>query len=208
MFQLILKGGPIMFVLFGCSFAGIYITIQKLLYLKANKVNASAYLSHVKKSLMKNGKELTVTQLKMDHTLMAKVLRDAIEVSDLDPSDSERVLKAKIEKDLIPLDSNISLLGTLISVSPIIGLLGTVLGLIDIFGVISGGNLGDAMALSGGIAKALLTTVTGLMIAIPLIFIQHFLLKKIHLFLNDIETNAFEVLSFCNNQRGNDLSHG
>ncbi len=207
MFQLLLKGGPIMFFLLGCSFLGVYITFQKLLYLKANNVNATPYLTHVKKSLQKNGKELTINQLKLDKTLMSQIMSDAITASEYEKEDAERILESKIEKSLIPLDSNMTLLTTLITVSPILGLMGTVLGLIDIFNVISGGNLGDAMALSGGIAKALLTTMMGLMIAIPLIFIHHFLSKKISLFINDIETNAFDILSFCKNKRGHDLSH-
>jgi biopolymer transport protein ExbB len=63
----------------------------------------------------------------------------------------------------------------------LLGLLGTVIGIIEAFEVVAGeGSMGvNTAALAGGIAKALLTTCFGLIVAIPLLLSHHYLVGKI-----------------------------
>ena len=89
------------------------------------------------------------------------------------------------------------ILTSIISVAPILGLTGTVLGLMDIFNVISGGGLGDPELLSSGIAEALITTVTGLIIVVPCIFANQFLTQQIDQTILTIQTVAKDTISFC-----------
>jgi biopolymer transport protein ExbB len=66
-------------------------------------------------------------------------------------------------------------LGTIATISPLLGLLGTVLGMIDVFTEIMISGTGNAGVLAGGISKALITTASGLTVAIPaMIFYRHF----------------------------------
>ena len=58
-------------------------------------------------------------------------------------------------------------LGTIAAITPLLGLLGTVAGMIRIFATMTESGLGDAQALAGGIGQALVTTATGLCVAIP-----------------------------------------
>ena len=88
------------------------------------------------------------------------------------------------------------ILSSIITAAPILGLTGTVLGLMDIFNVISGGAIGDTQALSSGIATALITTVSGLIIAIPFIFFYQYLSQKIEFYVIELERMSYEMLSF------------
>ncbi len=65
------------------------------------------------------------------------------------------------------LDDRLAAIGVLATVAPLLGLLGTVLGMIQTFDVISLHGTGDARGLAGGISVALVTTQTGLLVAIP-----------------------------------------
>ena len=56
---------------------------------------------------------------------------------------------------------------TLVALCPLLGLLGTVLGMIEVFRVVSSAGIGQAQSLAGGISQAMITTATGLTIAIP-----------------------------------------
>ena len=58
------------------------------------------------------------------------------------------------------------------------GLLGTVLGMIQVFAVIKEQGIGQTAALSGGISEALLTTVAGLFIGIPVLIAYNFFTSK------------------------------
>ncbi len=65
------------------------------------------------------------------------------------------------------LDSRLSLIAVLAAIAPLLGLLGTVLGMIETFDVIAMFGTGNARAMAGGISVALITTQTGLLVAIP-----------------------------------------
>ena len=61
----------------------------------------------------------------------------------------------------------LSALGTIAAITPLLGLLGTVVGMIEVFAEIMVSGTGNAGVLSGGISQALVTTVLGLVVAIP-----------------------------------------
>ncbi len=63
-------------------------------------------------------------------------------------------------------------------ISPLLGLLGTVMGMVNVFQAIATDSSPDATVLAGGIWEALLTTIMGLSIAIPMLMIYYFLLLR------------------------------
>jgi biopolymer transport protein ExbB len=202
MWQFIIKGGPVMYALFLCSFTGIYIIIQKLLYLKVNQLEDNYYLDKIKNKLITVGKEETARQLRMERKLTLRVLAGAINVSGGTKEEIQTNIKEVTYHELPKLEKNMNILSSIITVAPILGLLGTVLGLMNIFSVISGGHLGDPTMLSGGIAQALITTVTGLTIAIPFIFLFQYLAHRIEMFILETEKLVNEVLNFCKSHQG------
>ncbi len=73
---------------------------------------------------------------------------------------------------------SIKSIGILASVAPLLGLLGTVSGMITTFMVIATSGTGDAKALASGISEALITTQTGLVVAVPGLFLANFLRRR------------------------------
>ena len=65
------------------------------------------------------------------------------------------------------LDRDLAVIAVLAGVAPLLGLLGTVLGMVETFDVIARFGTGNARAMAGGISVALITTQTGLLVAIP-----------------------------------------
>jgi len=74
----------------------------------------------------------------------------------------------------------IAVLGTLL---PMLGLLGTVVGMIEVFEVIALHGTGNPQEMAHGISQALLTTASGLIIAIPVIFFHHILVRRLQYLL-------------------------
>ncbi|MEM1379199.1 MAG: MotA/TolQ/ExbB proton channel family protein [Pseudomonadota bacterium] len=77
-------------------------------------------------------------------------------------------------KELPKLDSGLNLLKVLAAVAPLLGLLGTVVGMIQTFQQITLFGTGDPQIMAGGISLALITTVMGLIAAIPLLLLHAF----------------------------------
>ncbi len=76
------------------------------------------------------------------------------------------------------LDDHLAAIGVLAAIAPLLGLLGTVSGMITTFDVMAIFGTGNAKAMAGGISEALVTTQTGLLVAIPGLYMQGFLKRR------------------------------
>jgi biopolymer transport protein ExbB len=88
------------------------------------------------------------------------------------------------------LDSYTKMIIILASVAPLLGLLGTVGGMISTFAVISQFGTGNAKALASGISEALITTQTGLIVAVPGLFLANYLDRR-------VQQNKERMKRFC-----------
>lgn len=95
-------------------------------------------------------------------------------------------------------------LGTIATASPLLGLLGTVLGMIKIFSVVSTEGVGDPGLLAGGIAEALITTVTGLFIAIPSLLLYRFFRARVDDLIITMEQEALKMVEIMLGERERD----
>ena len=91
-------------------------------------------------------------------------------------------LELKLDEAILqeppPLEKGQSLLKLLCAVAPLLGLLGTVTGMIVTFQAITQGGGGDSRLMADGISQALVTTVLGLVVAIPLLFLHSLLASR------------------------------
>jgi biopolymer transport protein ExbB len=88
------------------------------------------------------------------------------------------MLRAITEKNRRFLRKKLAFIAVLAGVAPLLGLLGTVLGMIQTFDVIAIFGTSNAKAMAGGISVALVTTQSGLMVAIPGLFVSGFLTRR------------------------------
>jgi len=82
---------------------------------------------------------------------------------------------------------SLSVIAVLAAVAPLFGLLGTVTGMITTFDVITLFGTGNAKAMAGGISEALITTQSGLLVAIPGLFMSAFLIRRAHRLENSLD---------------------
>ncbi|HPF35646.1 MotA/TolQ/ExbB proton channel family protein [bacterium] len=110
--------------------------------------------------------------------LRARLVRDFLERRAGEPDVDRRVLQECTLALRHSLKDRLAAIAVLASVAPLLGLLGTVLGMIETFDVISVFGTGNARAMAGGISVALVTTQSGLIIAIPGLFISGALARR------------------------------
>jgi|TARA_B100000768_G_scaffold100383_1_gene93455 biopolymer transport protein ExbB len=91
------------------------------------------------------------------------------------PEELEAQLEDVLAKASPPLEKNLSIIKLLAAVAPLLGLLGTVIGMIETFQAITLFGTGDPKLMAGGISQALVTTMLGLIAAVPLLFIHNLL---------------------------------
>jgi biopolymer transport protein ExbB len=91
------------------------------------------------------------------------------------------------------LEGGLATIATLGTLLPMLGLLGTVTGMINVFEVVAVHGTGKPAELAYGISQALLTTAGGLIIAIPVIFLHHLLVRRVTV-LTALTSQAMHVL--------------
>ena len=96
----------------------------------------------------------------------------------VDTETLELKLDEAILKEMPPVQKRLGTLALLAAVAPLLGLLGTVTGIIETFQSITLYGTGDPRVMSGGISQALVTTVMGLIVAIPLLLMHSFLSSR------------------------------
>ncbi len=94
------------------------------------------------------------------------------------------------------LASYLNILGTIASVAPLLGLLGTVLGMIEVFAVITVSGIGQAGELAGGISQALVSTATGLVVAIPTLMFYRYFQGRVETLVISMEKETMRLLEF------------
>ncbi len=97
---------------------------------------------------------------------------------DIDTETLEFKMDEAILKELPALQRGMSILSLLAAIAPLLGLLGTVTGIIETFQSITLFGTGDPRTMSSGISQALVTTVMGLVVAIPLLLLHSFVSSK------------------------------
>jgi biopolymer transport protein ExbB len=95
-----------------------------------------------------------------------------------DPQLDRHLLDETVMKINRQMTDYLAVIGVLAAIAPLLGLLGTVTGMIATFDVLAVFGRGNAKAMAGGISEALITTQTGLLVAIPGLYMKGFLDRR------------------------------
>lgn len=109
---------------------------------------------------------------------LGRVLKVAEDNAGIDIESMELKLEEAILKERPPIESGLTLIKIISMVAPLLGLLGTVVGMIQTFQAITVFGAGDPRAMADGISAALVTTVLGLVVAIPTVLLHAWLSGK------------------------------
>jgi biopolymer transport protein TolQ len=105
----------------------------------------------------------------------------------------ENALQRGVADQTIRYESKMVVLGSIVTGAPFLGLLGTVWGVMDAFGGMVGASSASLQSLAPGVSGALLTTVAGLVVAIPSVFGYNYLLQQTKISVVELENFASTV---------------
>ena len=151
------NSGVIGFIIIGVGIVGILIAFLRLLMLSLTSIKVRG-------------------QLKRDKPTKNNPLGRVLLVAEANPSADTETLELKLGEAILQetpaLESMLTLIKMIATIAPLGGLLGTVTGMIQVFQQITVYGAGDPTIMAGGISQALMTTVLGIVVAIPTIFMH------------------------------------
>jgi biopolymer transport protein ExbB len=194
MIDFLTSGGPLMIPLLICSVLALAIILERAFSLRAKRIIRGDTLQRVKSLLADNQIGDAMTLCRRQPSVMGRILLAAIVNHDRDREELKTIVEDAGRQEVPTLDRYLGMLGTIAAITPLLGLTGTVFGMIRTFGIISEKGIAHPSQLAGGISEALVTTATGLVIAIPaLIFFNYYTAKADRLIL-EIEKQSYRLV--------------
>jgi biopolymer transport protein ExbB len=167
-------GGSIMWVILGISVLASALAIERIIFFALSSTNPAVLESSFKKALSEGGSEAALS-VSAGHGSLRGLFSMAASNWRVDDEKMKILLEGQLRREIYRWAKNLPLLETAAKISPLLGLLGTVLGMVEMFRTLNVGGSVNATAVTGGIWKALFTTVAGLIVAIPVIAVHGFL---------------------------------
>ena len=198
---LIMQGGWAMFPLFAMLFAVIALAVYLFMDISAKNFNPPELVARLDQSMSEADLEGTLATAEVSPTCLGQVTHATVEYiwdrgyETLDGDTIFDLMADASQEFNRKRASVINWFSVISQAAPMVGLLGTVSGMIKAFGTLASGGMGDPSLLAGNISEALVTTASGLVIAIPAIFGYFFFRDKLTGEVAAVEKNLSRMLN-------------
>jgi len=178
-----------MYPLLFFSLVALTCIIERFIVFTKAKINVNEFLTKIRKSLLvnRNVKE-AIKVCEQSRGPVASVMKAGLLRYGHSREDVEKTIENAALYELDRLEKRLGVLATTANVAPMLGFLGTVTGMIKSFGTLAEQGLTNPAAVAIGISEALITTASGLIIAIPAQLAYNWYTTKVTRFVRDIET--------------------
>lgn len=191
--ELMIKGGPVMWPLLACSIVALAVTLERTCFWITERFRRRRATVATLFSLAEAGDFApAIAQGEQTHCLVCRILVAGLRHREYGLAQS---LEAAAMQEIERMKSHLAVLDTVITLAPLLGILGTVAGIIGSFDLLGDAGIEDPRAVTGGIARALITTATGLAIAIMTLLPYNALSRKVEKVVRYLEqiVTCFEV---------------
>ena len=189
-----------------CSIIALAIIVERFWSLQRNKICPSGLVGQIWRWSKNN--ELDAAQIASlrGNSPLGRILAAGLTNIHHD----REIMKESIEETgrhvVSELERYLNTLGTIASITPLLGLLGTVIGMIKVFAAITTVGVGNPSVLAGGISEALLTTATGLSVAIPSLMFYRYFRGRVDQLVIDMEQESLKLVAVIHGDREMDRS--
>lgn len=201
MFEILKAGGWLMVPIIACSIIATAICVERLLALRTSRIAPPQLLGEVwgwiKNNQLDAGKVRDLKQSSPLGLLLATGLINA--------RHGREVMKESLEEAasvaVYGMERYLNALGTVALVAPMLGLIGSVLGIMHVFTEIRFHGTGDPGILAGGISEALITTASGLIVAVPTTIMHRFFNGRITSLVLLLEQETLKLVDALHGDR-------
>ena len=197
--DLLLKGGVMMIPLAIASIIMLTIALERLISLRRSRVVPRDFLPGLQKAMgpQARNEEAGLTFCNQHDCATGRMFRSAILNLRRGEAAAEKAMEDTAANEIDKLKRRHRGLSTVASVAPLLGLLGTVIGMIGAFQSAMVDEAQKADTLAQGIYEALVTTATGLSIAIPALLLSHYFSNKVTLMADEMNEMGGEFMLYA-----------
>ena len=200
------KGGVFMIPLAIVALAGVALAIERLIFLRRNRLDGDRFLYELRTALKENDLDRAVVLSARTPGLIGRVMEEGLRRIQGGETDIVSATEKIIHSEMSAMEKSRGGIVTVAQVAPLLGILGTVWGMIVAFMAIEQSASTDPKILANGIYQALVTTLAGLLVAIPMTMVQEYVRRECNRILHHLDLFLLETRDWLD-RRGGDGRH-
>ncbi|WP_395626781.1 MotA/TolQ/ExbB proton channel family protein [Daejeonella sp.] len=192
--ELLFKGGWVMVPLALLAFMGLVIFVERYLTIRKASRNEMNLMMQVKQSVKSAKLDTALVICRNSNTPLGRMLEKGLLRIGRPIKDIEGAIENVGKLEVSKLEKNISILGIIAGIAPMLGFVGTIIGVITIFHEVSVKGIIEIGTISGGLYVKMITSATGLIIGIIAYVLYHILNIMVDRIILKMETDAIEFI--------------
>jgi biopolymer transport protein ExbB len=201
MLELMQKGGPALWVIFGVSVVGAGVFLERLLHLHRAQIRVGDFLRGLANLVREDRYEEARRQCLSTPGPVARVALSAVLARDCPRAELRDIVQEAGQLEVPRLERHLALLTGLAYIAPLLGLLGTVLGLLEAFYLVSTqGGYATVADLSGAVYQSLISAAAGLAVAVAALMAASYLSSRVQDLVHDMERAGIEMVNLLKNR--------
>ena len=199
LWDLCLRGGPLMIVLALLSLVCIYIFVERAIVINRAAREDDTFMKRIRDYIHEGEIESAFNLCKKTGTPYARLIAKGISRIGRPVNDILAAVENTGNIESASLSKGLPWLATTAAGAPMLGFLGTVVGMVQAFyAIASEGNSANIATFSSGIYTALVTTVAGLVVGVIALFAYNYLVARINSVMNMLESKSMEFMDLLN----------
>lgn len=188
------QGGRFMWALLACSIVAVAVIIERAITLQRARTDVARLMSRIIGSLNNEGVDGAVKVCEGTRGPIAAIIHAGLMRHHLGTAAVEKAIESSGTIEMSFLERGLIILASIANIAPMLGFLGTVSGMISAFNAIAAAEQVNAKLVASGISEALITTATGLLIAIPVQAFHNYFVSRIDGFIIEMEESTAELV--------------
>ncbi len=200
--ELFVKGGVFMWWLLTVALVGFIFIIERMWTLSRARVNTRRLIGTIITTLRNDGVQAASEECQKVRGPIAAILYAGLQKADKGRDQVEKAIATAGTIEMSFLERGLIWVSSVTTIAPLMGFLGTVSGMINAFEAIAASEQVNAKLVASGISEALITTATGLIIAIPATIGYNYFVSTIDRFVIEMEETAAELIEELERMKG------
>ena len=192
--DLLFKGGWVMIPLAILAFAGLVIFVERYITIRKASKSESNLMLQVKQYIHDGRLENAIALCRNNNSPLGRMLEKGLRRIGRPIKDIEAAIENVGKHEVSKLEKNISILGIVAGIAPMLGFVGTIIGVITIFHDVSVKGAIEIGTISGGLYTKMITSATGLIVGIIAYVLYHVQNAMVEGIVLRMETDALEFI--------------
>jgi len=169
------------------SIVALTFCIERWRYFHKGRDNISDFTSRISEKVENGQFSECLKDCGERGTPASRVIKEGLKNYTNDETTVRELMTNAISKERMKFENNIGIIGTVSHISPLLGLFGTITGIIRSFHDIAVTGSGGSSVVAMGVAEALVTTATGIIIAVPCVIVYNYFVRRVTIINSELE---------------------